>query len=118
MSFLTTGGPDWEGHAAHPGAVVDVLTPIQVSPHRVYIEVDARFNRAGKLQPRTVIWPDGREYAIEAVTAVHIAAPHSKQADRYDVVIRGQSRRLYYERYPLSAGRLIGKWYVEAAAQT
>jgi hypothetical protein len=80
---------------------------------RVYVGVTSDFDPTGYMQPRVIIWSDGRAFQIETVRAFRPAGD-SRLLDCYTVVIRGQEKHLYFERAARESftGRL-GRWYVE-----
>ena len=66
---------------------------------RLYVKVTSDFDSTGYMQPRAILWPDGR--------LVHLL-------DCYTVIIHGQERRLFFERSGDRLGARLGRWYVEA----
>lgn len=73
---------------------------------KVYVDVDARFCKDGRLIPTAIIWEDGRRYKIDKV--VQIARRASLKAGgcgiRYTCIVGGQRSYLFYE---------VDKWFVE-----
>ena len=82
-------------------------------PDRIYVKVTSDFDPTGYIQPRAIIWPDGRCFSIEDVRSFR---PYSKDhlLDCYTVVIRGKERHLYFERSSGPFPCTLGRWYVEA----
>ena len=66
---------------------------------KVYVDVDARFCKDGRLIPKAIIWEDGRRYEIDKVTQV--ARRASMKAGgvgtRYTCIVNGQQSYLFYE---------------------
>ena len=81
---------------------------------RIYVRVTSDFDPTGYMLPRSIVWPDGREFRIEEIRSFRPAAPEDGRArDCYTVVIRGKERALFFER---SGGHFtcrLGRWYVE-----
>ena len=83
-------------------------------PERIYVTVSSDFDSTGYMQPRTITWPDGRQFRIEDVRAFRPDKPASGlPRDCYTVVIRGKERRLFFERSPEQFACRLGRWYVE-----
>ena len=85
------------------------------SQAKVYVAVIASFSEDGHLFPRRLRWEDGREYSIEKVLDVRLAAALKAggQGDRYTVQINGHQSYLFFERSPNISGTNLGKWFVE-----
>ncbi len=84
---------------------------------RVYVKVSSEFDSTGYMQPRAILWPDGRNFSIEEIRAFRPAGG-DRPLDCYTVVIHGKERRLFFERTTdRSAGRL-GRWFVNPDSQT
>jgi len=82
---------------------------------KVYVQVSAEFDEAGRMLPRVIVWEDGMKYRIDRVTAIKQAAAMKcgGQGDRYTVWINGQMSYLYFERNASLTGNNIGRWFVE-----
>ena len=80
---------------------------------RIYIKVTSDFDSTGFMQPRAIIWPDGRCFSIEDVRSFRPAG-RDPLLDCYTVVIRGKERRLYFEHSSGPFSRSLGRWFVEA----
>lgn len=82
---------------------------------RVYVKVEASFDRTGYMKPVSITWSDGRTFAIERVRnfrPANAAENHSPGAC-YTVVIKGRERYLFFEEAnPHFSGR-PGRWFVE-----
>ena len=86
-----------------------------VNNAKVYVDVDASFDRDGLMLPRAIKWEDGSVYEIDRVTGIR-QAPAEKaggQGDRYTVMIGGKQTYLFFERDPEIAGPIVGRWFVE-----
>lgn len=82
-------------------------------PDRVYVSVTSDFDATGYMQPRTILWPDGRVFRIEEIRAVHPDPPgRDSRRDCYTVVIRGHARSLFFERSKEHSACRPGRWYV------
>lgn len=66
---------------------------------KIYVDVNARFSKDGRLVPKSFIWSDGHEYHIQKIQDVRRAA--SLRAGgvglRYTCIINGRESHLYYE---------------------
>ena len=82
---------------------------------RVYVKVNSDFDSSGYLQPRSITWLDGRTFTIDAVTDFRPKSVYHQgsRGSCYTVVIKGEERRLYFERTDKSHTGLVGRWYVE-----
>ena len=67
------------------------------------------------MRPERVIWPDGREFPVDAVTDVRPAASLrcGGQGDRYAVRIGARETYLWFERSAELSGAVVGRWYAE-----
>ena len=82
---------------------------------KIYVKVTSDFDSTGYMQPRSIIWSDGRAFPIEQVRDFRPASSQEDGRDRYTVIIRGQEKYLFFERAdPRFAGR-FGRWFVEAS---
>ena len=79
---------------------------------RIYVKVSSDFDSTGYMQPRAILWPDGRLFNIDEVRAFRPAGD-SHLLDCYTVIIHGQERRLFFERSGDRLGARLGRWYVE-----
>ena len=97
-------------------------------PQRVYVKVRSDFDATGYMQPRFIIWPDGRVFRIDAIRDFYPAGAgnpgvtgHSwsvSTSDRYTVIIQGEQRYLYFERSRPGFVSTVGRWFVEVAGGT
>lgn len=87
-----------------------------------YVQVDARWNVDGDVCPVAVIWSDGRRLDAQRMIGKPVPLSKSKRggsAVRFDVLIRGRTRSLYFEQVPDEWGSThpgIMRWYVEVPA--
>lgn len=86
-------------------------------PHteRVYVEVSARFDSTGYMQPVAVTWSDGRTFPINKVRDFRPAGMmgNDLSVDCFTVLIQGKEKLLFFEHIdPRFTGRL-GRWFVE-----
>ncbi len=92
---------------------------IQAKYRRVYVNVDVRFDSAGRMHPRALMWTDGRKYEIDRVIDVRPA--HAKKAggqgDRYKIRVHGQERELFFEHSTSPESPQVGRWFVECRTQ-
>lgn len=84
--------------------------------NKIYVRVHAVFDREGFVQPRSIVWSDGREYRIDKV--LDIKHMHASKAggdgDCFTIVVNGQTRQLFYERFHELQGNHVGRWFVQA----
>ena len=82
---------------------------------KVYVEVEANFDREGNILPKTIKWEDGRTYEIDKVFSVFpaVARRAGGQGDCFAIRINGQESRLYFERSTSIRGVNLGRWFVE-----
>ncbi len=83
---------------------------------RVYVDVKAAFNAAGKLMPLEIRWIDGKVFEIDKVSDIRQAAAMKAggQGDRYEIWIRGKQSYLFFERSGALSGNNLGRWFVES----
>ena len=66
---------------------------------KVFVQVSADFDVAGRIHPRAIVWEDGRTFPIDRVLDVR-PAPSLKVGGcgmRYTCRIRGQETYLYLD---------------------
>lgn len=82
---------------------------------RVYVKVTSDFDATGYMQPRTITWEDGRVFQIEAVKDFRPAGSHhdSPTSDCYTIVVKGETKFLFFEKANPHHTSRIGRWYVE-----
>lgn len=75
---------------------------------KVYVGVWVYTDPDGNSKPAKLLWNDGRQFEIGKVVKRSIAAPEhvgSTPTVRYDVIIDGHEKKLYYEKF-------TKKWFV------
>ena len=84
-------------------------------PDRIYVKVNSDFDSTGYMQPRSITWKDGRIFKIESVEDYRPASTFQKgmQGDCYTVVIKGETRYLFFEKTSDMFATRIGRWFVE-----
>ena len=81
---------------------------------KVYVKVTSDFDATGYMQPRQIIWGDGRTYPIEQVRDFRPASTIADlPGDCYTVIIKGQERHLFFERADRTFPSRFGRWFVE-----
>ena len=82
---------------------------------RVYVKVTSVFDATGYMQPQKIIWTDGREFEIEEVRDFHPAGVNrgSTTTDCYTVIVRGETKYLFFEKGNRNQPAHFGRWYVE-----
>ncbi len=88
-----------------------------MNSNKIYVQVDARFDREGFVHPRSITWTDGRRYEIDRVTDIRPmhAAKAGGTGDRFTIRVNGCERYLFYERFADLEGNRVGRWFVERA---
>jgi hypothetical protein len=87
------------------------------SEMRVYVDVDATFDKHGRILPRSLVWEDGCRYEIDRVVGVRPAMARSGGAgDRYTIIVHGRESYLFFERSGELTGAKLGRWFVERRA--
>ena len=84
-------------------------------PNKCFIKVSVDFDSTGYMQPKSITWQDGRTFDIEkAVDCRPASNIHpGLSGDCYTVVVRGQTKHLFFERINQPSGGRIGRWYIE-----
>lgn len=85
---------------------------------RVYVKVTSDFDTTGFVQPKAIIWADGRVFTIDQIQDFCPASKleAERNGDCYTVIIKGKQKHLFFERTdPRHASRL-GRWFVERNA--
>ncbi len=90
-----------------------------VRPQRIYVKVISDFDSTGYMQPRSIIWEDGRTFNIDAVTDFRPASSieHGLPGDCYTVRISGKTGHLFFERSSDRFAGHFGRWFVEGFAE-
>lgn len=88
------------------------------SPQRIYVKVNSDFDATGSMQPRAIIWEDGRIFKIDAVQDFRPASTLSpgRSGDCYTVVIKGEVKHLFFQRTDPACQSTVGRWWVECAS--
>ena len=81
-------------------------------PDRVYVKVNSDFDPTGYMQPRAILWPDGRVFRIEDIRAFRPVSDNPL-LDCYTIIIRGKQKQLYFEHTGSHPACRLGRWYVE-----
>ena len=82
---------------------------------RVYVKVTSETDATGYMQPKAITWSDGRVFQIETVKDFRPAGTqhNSSTTDCYTVVIKGDTKYLFFERANRYQKSSVGRWYVE-----
>ncbi len=82
---------------------------------KVYVKVNTDFDSTGYMQPRSIIWSDGRVFKIDEVKDFRPASSLEKNhsGDCYTVVIHGEERFLFFEKISEFFASRVGRWFVE-----
>ncbi len=82
---------------------------------RVYVKVTSETDATGYMQPKAITWSDGRVFQIETVKDFRPAGTqhNSGTTDCYTVVIKGDTKYLFFERANRYQKSSVGRWYVE-----
>lgn len=86
---------------------------------RIYVKVDTTFDKTGFMQPKDIIWNDGKVSRIDQVTDFRPASviEHGLQGDCYTVMINGEKRHLFFERSDRRFASTFGRWFFEEYAK-
>ncbi|MBQ8073529.1 MAG: hypothetical protein IJ231_07170 [Clostridia bacterium] len=86
-------------------------------PDRIYVKVTSDFDCTGFMQPRDIIWRDGRVFHIDEIRDFRPASSVDRAlpGDCYTVLINGETRHLYFERTSDRFASRFGRWFVESA---
>lgn len=78
-----------------------------MNSRKVYVDVNVRFSKEGKVRPLSITWKDGVTYEIDKIKDVRRAASLIAVGIgmRYTCVILGRESHLFYEDN--------NKWFVE-----
>ena len=87
-------------------------------PERIYVKVNSDFDSTGYMQPRSIIWQDGRVFPIDSVRDFRPASSldQSLPGDCYTVVIKGETKHLFFERSQDRFASHFGRWFVESVS--
>ncbi|MBQ3115460.1 MAG: hypothetical protein IJC07_00350 [Clostridia bacterium] len=75
---------------------------------KVFVQVTAKFSVEGGMTPLEILWRDGKRYVIDKVKFTDRAPSKvgGMVTKRYTVLIGGQERYLYFDKY-------TERWFVE-----
>lgn len=75
---------------------------------KIFVSVNAQFNKDGGVTPLSITWADGNKYDIDKVVIKERAPCKSGGVlpFRYTVIISGKIKYLYYERE-------VERWFIE-----
>ncbi len=84
-------------------------------PERIYVNVNSDFDSTGYMLPRSITWKDGRTFRIESVRDYRPASAFREgmPGDCYTVVIKGETRHLFFEKTGDLFSTRVGRWFVE-----
>ena len=84
--------------------------------NRIYVKVNSDFDNTGFMQPRSITWRDGRVFQIDEIRDFRPASSVDQRlrGDCYTVVIRGETRHLFFERGDARFASSFGRWFVES----
>ncbi|GHU68020.1 hypothetical protein FACS1894184_09020 [Clostridia bacterium] len=87
----------------------------ELSKRKVYIPVNADFDAAGNVLPRSFMWEDGRVYEIDKLLGVQPAAAQKSggQGTRYTIRVMNQTRYIYFEHNSEYGKASLGRWFIE-----
>lgn len=89
-----------------------------MKPERVYVKVSSDFDRTGYMQPTAITWVDGRVFKIDDVKDFRPASSFDRSlpGDCYTVVIKGETKHLFFEKSDPRFASKVGRWFVECMA--
>ena len=81
---------------------------------RVYVRVSTDFDKTGYMEPRAVMWDDGRTFKIDKVKDFRPANIYRDDCTGYcfTVMIHGEEKHLFFEPADSTFLSRIGRWYV------
>ena len=82
---------------------------------RIYLNVISDFDPTGYMRPRAITWKDGRVFKIDEIREYRPASVlrDGMQGDCFTVVIKGETRHLFFEKTSDRFTNRIGRWFVE-----
>ena len=80
----------------------------------INLMVIADFDTNGFMQPRTILWKDGRKFEIDRIKDFLPNYPikYIGQCFRYTVEIQGKTRQLYFRKTDDQEHSQVGRWFV------
>ena len=87
---------------------------------RIYVNVNTDFDFTGFMLPRAITWKDGRKFRIESVKDFRPASffREGTRGDCYTVMIKGETKFLFFEKSDDMSAARVGRWYVEKNNRT
>ena len=82
---------------------------------KVFVKVNSDFDTTGYMQPRSITWLDGRSFPIDAVRDCRPVSDHPERSC-YTIIIKGEEKRLYFDRSEPLHASCCGRWWVETAS--
>lgn len=84
---------------------------------KIYVKVVTGFDETGYVEPKVIIWSDGREWSIDSIRDFRpmpgFAESGYHEGYCYTVIIKGEEKHLFFEKSdPLFSSR-VGRWFVE-----
>lgn len=88
---------------------------VNTGTDRVYVRVDVIFDTMSYMKPTAIHWPDGRCFPIEEIISVRNAEAVDSTCTGicYTICVRGQEKRLFFERANQRFSDQVGRWYVQ-----
>ena len=82
---------------------------------RTYVKVISVFDNTGFMQPKKILWNNGRVSEIEKVQDFRPASciEHGLPGDCYTIMIGGEKRLLFFERSDKRFSSTFGRWFFE-----
>ena len=89
------------------------------NPERKYVKVNSDFDSTGYMQPKAIIWEDGRVFPIDAVRDFRPAGAVNNDfsEDCFTVLIQGQEKYLFFEHIDRRFSGRVCRWFVEKTVQ-
>jgi len=83
---------------------------------KTYVKVTSCFDATGYMEPKEIVWKDGRVFPIERVSDFCPAnnIMEGSSGDCYTIMVKGQKKYLFFERADPRHASKFGRWYVES----
>ena len=93
---------------------------MKCSAERIHVKVNIDFDATGYMQPKSIIWNDGRIFTIDEVRDYRPAASAEKNAcgSCYIILIHGEEKSLFFERSNEMFSARLGRWFVRKKTET
>ena len=88
---------------------------MQQEKEKTWLTVLAEIDQTGLMEPRIILWPDGRRFKIDEVISWRKAQSQGPRTTCYVVRIKGQRRTLYFTQAVNCSIVNMGRWFVESA---